>query len=100
MSTDIKSISRNQGAEDFLDFTPDDLAKLFHYPSIGQLFSSSDSNAINEFQSGLISTRDQLEKVVRLGGKEDADRANVVIRGVDVTLDFLSTLQQMRTSKE
>lgn len=80
-------------------FTADDLARLFNYPSIGELFSDSDSAKLDSFRSRLASTRDQLEKVVRHGSREEADKAGVAIKGIDVTLDFLLSLDQMRISE-
>lgn len=99
MSTESKLTSREDSGKEISEFSAEDLAKLFHYPSIGQLFSGSNYVAIDEFKSGLVSTRDQLEKIVRHGSREDADKAGVVIKGINVTLDFLSSLQEMRVNE-
>lgn len=99
MSTEGKLVSREDSGKEVSEFSAEDLAKLFHYPSIGQLFSGSDSTAISEFKSRMVSTRDQLEKIIRHGSREEADKAGAVIKSVDVTLDFLSSLQKMRLSE-
>jgi hypothetical protein len=100
MSTESKLASREDSGKEVSEFSAEDLGKLFHYPSIGQLFSGSDSAAIGEFKARMISTRDQLEKIVRHGSREDADRAGIVIKSINVTLDFLSSLQEMRLGEK
>lgn len=99
MSTESKLTSHEGSEKEISEFSAEDLAKLFHYPSIGQLFSDSNSAAIDEFRSRLGSTRDNLEKIVRHGNREDADKAGVVIKSINVTLDFLFSLQEMRLSE-
>lgn len=99
MSINRNLDSREDTGKELSEFSAEDLAKLFHYPSIGQLFSSSNSSEIEAFRSRLISTQDHLEKVVRYGSREDADRANIVIKSIGVTLDFLSSLQEMRLTQ-
>jgi hypothetical protein len=86
---------KNEAAE----FSAEDLAKIFHYPSIGQLFSDPTSAASDDFKSRMVSTRDELEKIVRHGSREDADKAGIVINGINVTIDFLSSLQRMRAGQ-
>ena len=73
-----------------------DLAKLFNYPSIGELFSGNDSRRLDEFSLKLNTTRENLERIVRYGNRDEADRATRAIRGIEVTLDFLKTLQNLR----
>jgi hypothetical protein len=77
-------------------FSAEDLAKLYDYPSIGQLFSEADTRRLDEFCLRLRATRENLERVVRYGDRQDAERAARAIRAVDVTLDFLQSLQKMR----
>jgi hypothetical protein len=74
----------------------EDLAKLYDYPSIGQLFSEPDTRRLDEFCQRLRSTRANLERVVRYGDRTEAERAARAIRSVEVTLDFLQSLQKMR----
>ncbi|HEX8370673.1 MAG TPA: hypothetical protein VF604_19160 [Pyrinomonadaceae bacterium] len=77
-------------------FTEEDLAKLYDYPAIGQLFSEPDTRRLDEFCLRLRATRENLERVVRYGDRRDAERATRAIRAVEVTLDFLQSLQKMR----
>jgi LDH2 family malate/lactate/ureidoglycolate dehydrogenase len=73
-----------------------DLAKLFNYPSIGELFSGQDSQRLDDFSSKLQTTRENLERIVRYGNRDEAARATRAVRGIEVTLDFLKTLQDLR----
>ena len=100
MSTERELSTREESGKEVKEFTAEDLAKLFHYPSIGQLFGDSNTTAIDEFTSRMVSTRDQLEKIVRHGSRADADKAGVVISSINVTLDFLSSLQEMRRGEK
>lgn len=100
MSTQRELSSREDSGNEVPEFSAEDLAKLFHYPSIGQLFGDSNPTAIGDFRSRMVSTRDQLEKIVRHGSREDADKAGVVIKSINVTLDFLSSVQEMRLGEK
>jgi LDH2 family malate/lactate/ureidoglycolate dehydrogenase len=74
----------------------EDLAKLFNYPSVGELFSETDTRRLDDFCSKLTSTRENLERIVRYGNRDEATRATRAARGIEVTLEFLQTLQKMR----
>lgn len=96
MRTESTIAQPDDGEEERAEFSAEDLAKIFHYPSIGQLFSDPTPASIDGFTSRMVSTRDQLEKIVRHGSREDADKAGTVVKSINVTLDFLQTLQSMR----
>lgn len=100
MTPDSKTVPHDESGQEMTGFTAEDLAKIFHYPAIGQLFSDPMSTAFDEFQARIVSTRDQLEKTVRHGTRGEADEAGIVIKSVNVTLDFLSSIQKMRTSEK
>jgi hypothetical protein len=74
----------------------EDLAKLFNYPSVGELFSENDTRRLDEFCSKLTITRENLERIVRYGNRHEAERASRAVRGIEVTLEFLQNLQKMR----
>jgi LDH2 family malate/lactate/ureidoglycolate dehydrogenase len=74
----------------------DDLAKLFNYPSVGELFSGTDTRRFDEFCAKLSATRENLERIIRYGKSDEAERATRAARGIEVTLEFLQTLQKMR----
>ncbi len=78
----------------------EDLAKLFNYPSVGELFSGTDTRRFDEFCAKLGATRENLERVVRYGTRDEAERATRAVRGIEVTLEFLQTLQKMRQNSQ
>lgn len=93
-----KQSADNSTAPDSVNaqLSEEDLAKLYDYPSIGQLFSEPDTRRLDEFCQRLRSTRENLERVVRYGDRAEAERASRAIRAVEVTLEFLQSLQKMR----
>lgn len=76
--------------------TAADLSKLFDFPSVGELFSTSDTRRFDEFCLKLKTTRESLERILRYGTRDEAEKAMRAARAVEVTLDFLQSLQQMR----
>ncbi|HEY8561471.1 MAG TPA: hypothetical protein VIL74_13935 [Pyrinomonadaceae bacterium] len=79
---------------------PDELAKLFDYPSVGELFSRHDSRRFDEFRARLTATRENLERIIRYGTREEAERAARAVKAVDTTLEFLESLQKMRQNAQ
>ncbi|HYO63808.1 MAG TPA: hypothetical protein VER08_09275 [Pyrinomonadaceae bacterium] len=73
-----------------------DLSSLLNYPSLGRLFEGSDTRALEEMRARLGRTNQDLERVVRQGAKEEAERAARASRAVAVTLAFLDDLEQLR----
>lgn len=92
--------STNETAQQSADFDSEDLAQIFNYPSIGQLFDDSDSQSIEDFLKRLSATRENLERIVRYGSRDEADRADKATRAIQITLDFLKTLQKMRLEQK
>lgn len=78
------------------DATTADLAGLFHYPSLGRLLEGGDPRALEEMRGQLARTNQELERVVRQGTREDADRATRAARAVTLTLALLDSLEGMR----
>jgi hypothetical protein len=78
----------------------EDLAKLFDYPSVGELFSTGDMRRFDEFCAKLTATRENLERIVRYGTREEAESAARAARAVEVTLEFLLDLQKMRQNSQ
>lgn len=78
----------------------EDLAAIFNYPAIGELFSEADSIRLDEFCSKLASTRDNLERIVRYASRPEAESAMRAVRGIEITLEFLQKLQTMRLAEK
>jgi hypothetical protein len=89
-----------KSAENESEFNAEDLAQIFNYPSIGQLFDDSDPQRLEVFRSRLSNTRENLERVIRYGNRDEADRAEKAARAVIITLDFLDRLQKMRLEQK
>ena len=75
---------------------PAELSSIFNYPSLGQLFDSTDPRPLEEMRARLARTDEGLERVVRQGPKDEAERAARASRAVKVTLKFLDDLEQLR----
>lgn len=73
-----------------------DLGSVFNYPALGKLFDEADTRALEEMRQRLARTGQDLERVVRQGPKEDAERAARASRAVELTLKFLGDLEQLR----
>ena len=73
-----------------------ELAGLFNYPSLGRLVEGGDPGALEEMRGRLARTGQELERVIRQGPREDADRAARAARAVTLTLELLETLEGMR----
>jgi hypothetical protein len=73
-----------------------DLAGLFNYPSLGRLLEEGDPRSLQEMRGRLTRTGQELERVVRQGPREDAERASRAARAVHLTLELLDTLEGMR----
>ena len=76
--------------------SPADLASLLNYPSLGRLFEGSDTQALEDMRARLARTNEDLERVVRQGTKDEAERAARASRAVGVTLALLKELEQVR----
>lgn len=100
MSTEHELAPGENSENETAGFSAEELTKIFNYPSIGQLFSDSNTASLDEFRSRLGSTKDQLEKIVRHGNRAEADKAGTAIKGINVTLDFLQSLHEMRLAED
>jgi len=78
------------------EFNQEDLAKLFNYPSIGQLFSEKEIGKLEEFLAKLIVTDENLERVIRYGNQSEAEKATQASQAVKITLEFLQNLREMQ----
>ena len=70
-----------------------DLSAFLNFPSLSRLFQGADRAALSEVRSQLTQTNQYLERVIRQGTKEDADRAILISRSYDLTLTLLKELE-------
>lgn len=82
------------------EFNQEDLAKLFNYPSIGQLFSEEEFGNLEKFFAKLNATGDNLERVIRYGNQSEAEKAARASQAVKITLGFLRNLYEMQTAEK
>jgi hypothetical protein len=76
----------------------DDLASLYHYPSLGRLFEQPSSAPLAEMRARLNRTSQDLARVVRQGSREDAERAARASRALETTLALLDDLEKLQQS--
>lgn len=86
--------------EEEIEVPAEYFAQLFNYPSIGELFDDVSLQKLGDFHSRLSGTRENLERVVRYGNRDEAGKAEKAIRSIQITLDFLDTLKKMRLAQK
>lgn len=89
-------LNNNPNEKQNTELSREEMEKLFNYPSIGELFSEADPRRLNDFFARLSATRENLERVIRYGNRDEAERASKAANAVIVTLEFLQNLQKMR----
>jgi hypothetical protein len=65
----------------------------FKYPSFEHLFTSTGANGLTEVRSRLQLTKQSLERVVRQGPPEDAERARRVIKSYETVIGFFTEIE-------
>jgi uncharacterized iron-regulated protein len=79
--------------------TPEDIRSLSHYPSLDKLFQDKDLAALNELKRKLLTTFQNLERVVLRGSENDSKQAKISASAVKTALDFLAMLEQSRNNQ-
>jgi len=69
---------------------------LLKYPSLEKVFDENQLENLPEMKSKLQDTIADLERTVRTGSKEDAEKAFRIIEACNTTLDFLAELESLR----
>ena len=70
-----------------------DLSAFLKFPSLSRLFQGPDRAALAEMRSRLTQTNQDLERVIRQGTKQDAERATLASRSYNLTLELLKELE-------
>lgn len=73
-----------------------DLSTLYHYPSLGVLFEQPNSPQLEEMRARFSRTTQALERVVRQGTKDDAERAARVLRAYEAVSGLFDDLQKLQ----
>jgi plasmid maintenance system antidote protein VapI len=91
---------RQNGDDQSAQYDVADLAQIFNYPAIGELFSDNDGAKIEEFSTRLNSIRGDLERIIRHGNRAEADSALRANKGIETTLEFIYMLQKEQLEKK
>ncbi|HEY0097483.1 MAG TPA: hypothetical protein VGB76_00900 [Pyrinomonadaceae bacterium] len=73
-----------------------DLSSLYHYPSLGALFEQPNSPQLAEMRGRFSRSTQALERVVRQGTKEDAERASRALRAYEAVSGLFDELQKLQ----
>jgi cell fate (sporulation/competence/biofilm development) regulator YlbF (YheA/YmcA/DUF963 family) len=74
----------------------EDIAKILNYPSLDKLFDDNNPNALADIRVKFNQTKQDLERVIRQGSKIDAEKADKTMKALDITLDFLANLEELK----
>lgn len=73
-----------------------DLSSLFHYPALGSLFETAAAPALADMRARLKRTHQNVERVIRHGTKQDAERATRVALAYKTMFQLLDELEKMQ----
>jgi hypothetical protein len=76
-----------------------DFASFFNFPSLGRYFDGEDQSLLPELRARLVRTKEDLERVVRQGAREDAERAASAASAYAVVLSLLEELDAIRRNR-
>jgi cell fate (sporulation/competence/biofilm development) regulator YlbF (YheA/YmcA/DUF963 family) len=74
----------------------EDISKILNYPALDKLFDEHNPNALAEIRGKFDKTQQDLERVIRQGSKEDAEKAGKVSRAIKITLDLLDNIEELK----
>ena len=69
---------------------------LLKYPTLEKVFDENQLENLHETKTRLQGTITDLERTVRTGSKEEAEKAARIIEACHTTLSFLAELESMR----
>ncbi len=72
------------------------IKSLLNYPSLERIFDAEAAHNLFAIKLKMRSTIEELERVVRRGAKNDADKAARAVKGLQTTLDFIAELEKSR----
>lgn len=77
----------------FIEFNDEDLKLLYNFPSLGKVFDNNDE--LEKMRGRLKNTYQDLERVIRQGSKEDAEKATKAAQSIKITLNLLDTIEEI-----
>ena len=91
----MKQSEANQ-AENLSPEEIETIKSLLNYPSLEKFFDPTDSRKQPEMKRKMHSTVDNLERVIRRGTKDDAEKAARAVEAYKTVLSYLDELENMR----
>jgi hypothetical protein len=76
--------------------TIEDIAAILNYPSLDKLFDEKNPNALADIREKFAKTGQDLERVIRQGTNEDAVKAEKSISAINITLEFLVKIEELK----
>ncbi len=80
-----------------IELTPEDLSALFNYPNLGKIFETATD--LEKMRNKLNFTYADLERVIRQGSKDDAEKATKAANAIKITLNLLETIEKIKTEQ-
>lgn len=74
------------------------IESLFKYPSLEKVFDRTDARQFSAMKLKMQGTVAELERVIRRGSQEDAEKAAKVAEAYQTALKFLDELEMIRLS--
>jgi len=75
------------------------IKSLLNYPSLEKVFDQTDLRKQPEMKQKMQFTIDDLERVIRRGTKDDAEKAARAVEAYKTVLGFLDELENMRQAQ-
>jgi hypothetical protein len=69
------------------------------YPSLARLFDEDEPRRLAEVRGRLLQTHRDLERLIRLGSREEATSAERIAKAYDLTLRLLAELEEVKGIK-
>ena len=74
--------------------TPEDIAALSNYPSLGKVLDNSNQQEFAKMKERLNQTFQNLERVILRGTREDSAKASKAAAAIKIASNFLEMLKQ------
>lgn len=72
------------------------IKSLLNYPSLEKVFEAADGRNLTATKEKMRLTIDDLERVIRRGTKDDAEKAAAAVKSFQTVLSFLDELESLR----
>lgn len=91
--------SESSQAEKLSSEEMETVKSLLNYPSLERVFAQNDSRSPSAMRQKMQSTVADLERVIRRGTKDDAEKAAKAVEAYKTVLSFLDELENARQAQ-